>query len=67
MVMRRRKGEGVSTAQLKLFLEELEAEEDVVLDASSEELAKEAGLDPSTLKEKEERKARKKNPSIKLF
>ena len=26
VVMRRRKGEGISTAQLKLFLEELEAE-----------------------------------------
>lgn len=57
MVMRRRKGEGVSTAQLKLFLEELEAEEDEVLDAASEDLKKAASLDEAS-----EKKKRKKTP-----
>ena len=43
--MRRRKGEGVSTAQLKLFLDELEAEENAELNRSNDELANASGLD----------------------
>jgi len=45
LVMRRRKGEGVSTAQLKLFLDELEAEENAELNRSNDELANASGLD----------------------
>ena len=44
LAMRKRKGEGVSTAQLKLFLEELQTEHDEQLDAASKELADEAKL-----------------------
>lgn len=48
LLMRRRKGEGVSSAQLKLFLQELQAEEDEALEQENQELAKAAGLDPSS-------------------
>lgn len=47
MLMRRRKGEGVPTGQLNLFLRELKAEDDPDLEQTNEELAKAAGLDPS--------------------
>ncbi len=63
MVMHRRKGEGVSTAQLKLFLEELEAEQDVELDSSSEALKDAAELDAKKApKKKPPRQPRSRQP-----
>jgi len=52
MVMRRRKGEGVSVAQLKLFLDELEVEEDEALAASSEELKEASEVDEASKKKR---------------
>lgn len=58
MVMRRRKGEGVSTAQLKLFLEELEAEEDEALASSSDELKQASEIDEASKKRRREKTPR---------
>lgn len=62
MVMRRRKGEGVSTAQLKLFLEELETEEDEALDASSNELKEATSSDDDADTKKRRKKKTPRQP-----
>ena len=59
ILMRRRKGEGVSSAQLKLFLSELDKEEDPELEQTNKELAKSAGLDPSQAEQPKKRPKRK--------
>jgi len=52
LLIRRRKGEGVSSAQLQLFLAELAAEGDETLDGANEKLKKAAGLDEKEASEK---------------
>lgn len=59
MLVRRKKGEGVSTAQLKLFLDELAADDDEELEQANQKLVKAAGLDQEDDVKKKKKKPRK--------